>query len=82
MAGERVKRFFGGIGVWLCNRCYPRPATKVEAASSQQYAALMIDVLRGQVSYYGRDAKQPIMVCRREEIEELNRLFLQSWRKP
>jgi hypothetical protein len=45
----------GTIGTWLCDHCYPRPATTSECAQSQQYCQLMIDVLRGEVPYYGRD---------------------------
>lgn len=50
-----AKRILGRLGVWLCDHCYPRPATFSEHMQSQQYVHLMIDVLKGQVPYYARD---------------------------
>ncbi len=51
----RNNKLLGQLGVWLCNR-YSRPLTECEKALDRQYVGLMIDVLGGKVSYYGRDA--------------------------
>jgi len=62
-------RMLGKLGVWLCDRFYPRPDTHSEASQTQQYVGLMIDVLKGQVAYYGRDREEntePLIAERRD----------------
>lgn len=62
-------KLLGRLGVWLCDRFYPRPATLSEAAQSSQYAHLMVEVLRGNCRYYGRDRAadhEPIISERRD----------------
>lgn len=55
---RRINYLLGGLGVWLCNHCYPRPVTQCERNSCIQYCDLMIDSLRGKIPWYGRDAAQ------------------------
>lgn len=62
-------KLLGRLGVWLCNRYYPRPVTFSEGAQTQQYVRLVIDVLRGQCHDYGRDRGEndtPIIADRRD----------------
>ena len=82
MAGveDKAKRFIkklwryrlyplGRWGVWLCNRCYPRPSTKCEIACDMGYVNLMINSLRGQITWYGRDRDKdstPIVAERKD----------------
>lgn len=57
---ERLRWTFATLGVWIVNRSNPRPVTAMERDSLGQYAALMIDVLRGEVPFYGRDRVKPL----------------------
>lgn len=52
-----MRRILGRVGVFLCDRCYPRPTTSVERSANAQYADLMIKTLVGEVPWYGRDRK-------------------------
>jgi hypothetical protein len=51
-------KLLGRLGVWLCNRNFPRPCTNAEAAQTQQYVRLVIDVLKGNCRDYGRDREE------------------------
>lgn len=50
-----MRRILGRIGVWLCDHCYSRPLTRCESASTIQYCQLMVDSLKGEIRWYGRD---------------------------
>jgi hypothetical protein len=56
---EKLRYGIGCFGVWLCNHFTPRPCTDCERAESTQYCQLMIDSLKGQIPWYGRDAARP-----------------------
>ena len=55
---KTVQYVIGKLGVWICNNFYPRPLTHNEIVNAKQYADLMVDTLKGDVVWYGRDRKQ------------------------
>lgn len=62
-------KLLGRLGVWLCNRYFPRPSTRCENAATGDYVRLMIQSLEGQIPHYGRDRKEgqePIVAERRD----------------
>jgi hypothetical protein len=62
-------KLLGRLGVWLCDRYYPRPSTSAEQALNSQYVRLVIDVLRGECTDYGRDRAKdtiPLIADRRD----------------
>jgi hypothetical protein len=59
----------GRIGVWLCDRNFPRPSTKSEHAQCMQYVGLMIEVLRGEVTYYGRDRETDTAIVSERRVQ-------------
>jgi hypothetical protein len=64
---RRIKFLIARVLVNLVDRFERRPCTASECASIRQYAGLMIDTLRGEVSWYGRDGEhEPIISQRRE----------------
>jgi hypothetical protein len=55
---EHVRWWIACLGVWICNHFYPRPVTESERGHSLQYCRLMVDSLRGEIPWYGRDREQ------------------------
>ena len=59
----------GKLGVWLCDHCQPRPLTRLERATTIDYAHLMIDSLKGDIRWYGRDREIDCVIINETSVK-------------